>query len=1159
MKRISILFILALLCWLPFGFAQTPGAVPEKQDPLKDSIDKYKKAELYDKVLPFAEQWVSKLKKEKKENTADYGRALSSLGIALNRNGKSQEAEPILLQSLEIRKKVLGENHLDVATSLNSLGNLYKNMRNYIKAEPYYLQALEIRKKAQGPEHPEVGFLLNNLGVLYDEMGDYAKAAPYYQQTLEIRKKTQGPEHPDVATSLHNLGVLYYYLGNYSKAETYYQQALEIRKKVLGPEHPEVGALLSNLGALYEEMADYTKAEPYYQQTLEILKKALGPEHPDVGTLLNNLGILYDNMGDYSKAETYYQQALEIRKKALGPEHPDVASSLHNLGVLYGKMGYYAKSGSYKLQALEILKKDLGPEHPDVASSLDGLGGFHTEMGDYAKAEPYYLQALEIRKKVIGPEHHEVGASLSNLGVLYDLMGNYAKAEPNKLQALEIKKKALGPEHPDVGDALNNLGVLYDNMGDYAKARTLYLQALDILKKALGPDHPAVGASLNNLGLLYNNIGDYAKSEPYYLQALEIKKKALGQEHPDVAYSLDGLGVLYWNMGDFSKAEPNYLQALEIRKKALGSEHPDVGDALSNLGILNHGVPNYPKAEGFYLNWNTNKKGQIQRYFPFLSDNEKAKFYDSKLSGKQANFLSFCVDRYPGQKAIAGILYNDQLATKGLLLNSAAKWKHRIKTAGDKKLNRLYDDWETSRNKLNKLLQSTDSTERAGIDSVERKTEKMEKELSLRSENFAKLADKKLVNWKDVQKALKPGEAAVEIVRVKKFGIEKTVTDTSDPKKPVYQVKGLTDTIYYAALIVKPGSIIPEMVILKNGNDMEGKYLKYYQNLIKNKLDDNKSYQQFWQKIGTRLEGSKRIYFSPDGVYHNLNLNTLFNPKTKKYLLEEKDIRIVTVTKDIVNPSPVEEDNKLAELVGFPSYYTNQTGQIAAVSERKSPELIYGLSLKSTCSLAELPGTKTEVDKIAGILTEKGWEVKNYTGSSALEENIKESYKPRLLHVATHGFFQPDTTKGSNPLLRSGLMLAGEGNTLKGEKNETGEDGILTAYEAMNLNLDNTDLVVLSACETGLGEIKNGEGVYGLQRAFKVAGAKSIIMSLWKVSDQATQELMVSFYRNWLGNAVGASAQTANSKRSAFLKAQKELKAKYPDPYYWGAFVMVGE
>jgi CHAT domain-containing protein len=555
------------------------------------------------------------------------------------------------------------------------------------------------------------------------------------------------------------------------------------------------------------------------------------------------------------------------------------------------------------------------------------------------------------------------------------------------------------------------------------------------------------------------------------------------------------------------------------------------------------------KAEARYLDWNGKKQAQIQRYFPFLSDNEKTQFYENTLSATQEEFKSFCIARYAAKRAIAADLYNDQLATKGLLLNSSAKWKHRIKTAGDKKLNRLYDDWEMSQNKLNKLIQSTDSTERAGIDSVQAKTEKMEKELSLRSENFAKLADKKLINWKDVQKALKPGEAAVEMIRVQKFGIKKTVTDTSDPKKTVYKVKGLTDTIYYAALIVKPESLIPEMVLLKNGNDLEGKYLKFYQNAVNGKVIDEKSYQQFWEKIGTRLGTSNRVYFSPDGVFHNINLNTLFNPKTKKYLLEEKDIRIVTATKDLVNPSPAEEENKLAELVGFPSFYANSPTASVSTTERKSPEMSYGLRLESVGTLAELPGTKTEVDKIAGILESKGWEVKNYTGSSALEANIKESYKPRLLHIATHGFFQPDTTKGSNPLLRSGLMLTGAGSTLKGVKNE-GEDGILTAYEAMNLNLDNTDLVVLSACETGLGEVKNGEGVYGLQRAFKVAGTRSLIMSLWKVNDEATQELMVSFYKHWLAGT---------SKRAAFLKAQKELKVKYPNPYYWGAFVLVGE
>jgi len=347
--------------------------------------------------------------------------------------------------------------------------------------------------------------------------------------------------------------------------------------------------------------------------------------------------------------------------------------------------------------------------------------------------------------------------------------------------------------------------------------------------------------------------------------------------------------------------------------------------------------------------------------------------------------------------------------------------------------------------------------------------------------------------------------------------------------------------------------------LLKNGNDLEGKHLNFYQNSITKQIPDDQSYGKFWEKIGAKLGTSTKVYFSPDGVFHNINLNTLYNPKTKKYLLEEKDIRMVTSTKDLVNPSPAEEENKLAELVGFPNYYASGPTASITTSDRKSPQMSYGLRLESVGTLAELPGTKTEVDKIAGVLEGKGWEVKNYTGGSALEQTIKESYKPRVLHIATHGFFQPDSTKGSNPLLRSGLMLTGAGSTLKGEKNESGEDGILTAYEAMNLNLDNTDLVVLSACETGLGEIKNGEGVYGLQRAFKVAGARSIIMSLWKVDDEATQELMVSFYKKWLENSTDSSKLSVRSKRQAFLAAQKELKAKYPNPYYWGAFVMVGE
>ena len=942
----------------------------------------------------------------------------------------------------------------------------------------------------------------------------------------------------------------------YSKYVPFARQWAEQIKKEKGENNSEYGTALNDLGNALYRCGKFSEAEPVLLKVLETYKNTIGEVHKLSANTMNNLGNVYSDMGNYKMAETYYLQGLDVRRKLFGENNISVASSLNNLGILYKDLSNYSLAETYLTQSLEIRKKNLGENHLDVAGSLNGLGNLHKLIGNYPKAESSYLKSLEIRKKNLGDNHPDVAKSLLNLGNLYILMGNYSKTENCYLQAIDINTKNRGENNSDGAVYLINLGNLYLKTRNFAKAESCYIQALEIRKKVFGEKNFNVATPLNDLGLLHTDINNFYKAESYHLQALEIYKQTLGGENFDhIVITLYNLGLLKRLKGNYLKAEEYFIQALKISNKIRPENHPEVAENIISYGILDYARGEMDKAEIHFLDWCSKKQFQIQRYFPFLSDNEKEQFYNSNILDNQEYFKSFCLQHYGRKKDIAGDLYNDQLASKGLLLNSSAKWKHRIKTAGDKKLNRLFDEWETNQNKLTKLFQSTDSTERAGMDSLQAKTEKMEKELSLRSENFVKLADKKLINWKDVQKALKPGEAAIEMVRVKKFGISKTVTDTTDPKKPFYKLKGLTDTVYYAALIVKPESIMPEMVVLKNGNDLEKKYLKYYQNSIKNKLDDDKSYQQFWEKIGAKLEGSKRVFFSPDGVYHNLNLNTLINPKTKKFLLEEKDIRIVTVTKDIVNPLPVEEDNKLAELVGFPSYYNNSIAYTSTGKERKSPEIMYGLTMRSNEMLDELPATKTEVDKIAGILDGNGWEVKNYTGSTALEETIKESYKPRLLHVATHGFFQPDTSKGSNPLLRSGLMLAGAGNTLKGENKPEGEDGILTAYEAMNLNLDNTDLVVLSACETGLGEIKNGEGVYGLQRAFKVAGAKSIIMSLWKVDDDATQELMVAFYKHWLNDAAG----TESIKRNAFLKAQKELKAKYPNPYFWGAFVMVGE
>jgi CHAT domain-containing protein len=377
----------------------------------------------------------------------------------------------------------------------------------------------------------------------------------------------------------------------------------------------------------------------------------------------------------------------------------------------------------------------------------------------------------------------------------------------------------------------------------------------------------------------------------------------------------------------------------------------------------------------------------------------------------------------------------------------------------------------------------------------------------------------------------------------------------------------------YAALVLtsetKAG---PELITLENGDELETRYGRYYQNAIKQKQEDLYSYNQFWKPIQPKLAGVKKIYFSPDGVYNFINPSTLLNPSTKKYLLDEMEIAIVNNTSDILVAKPKGNLRK-ATLIGFPDYNKkSNSGQAQAnlstdVDYRAITADTTATRFMSGSSVSELPGTKVEVNGIESILKGGKYEVNKLMMTDATEERVKTLHSPDILHIATHGFFMNELSAmgeggrgitgvtaqklGENPLLRSGLLLAGAGETIiKGKDESAREDGILTAYEAMNLDLQNTELVVLSACETGLGQVQNGEGVYGLNRAFRAAGAKSVLMSLWKVDDQATQQLMTEFYNEWL---------KGSSKLQAFRKAQLKLRETYNHPYYWGAFLAVGE
>jgi CHAT domain-containing protein len=957
--------------------------------------------------------------------------------------------------------------------------------------------------------------------------------------------------------TLNRQGIKLYQEGKYAEAIVVFEKAKTQAEKEFGKEHPDYATSCNNLAELYRKQGLYSKAEPLLVEAKNVVEKVLGKEHSDYAMSCNNLALLYKDQGLYSKAEPLYVEAKNIREKVLGREHPSYATSCSNLAVLYYNQGLYSKAEPLYVEAKNIREKVLGKEHPDYATTCNNLAALYEKQGLYSKAEPLYVEAKNIVEKVLGKEHPSYATSCNNLAGLYEKQGLYSKAEPLLVEAKNIRARALGKEHPDYAISCNNLGLFYKNQGLYSRAEPLYLEAKNIKEKALGKEHPSYAMSCNNLAELYRTQGLYSKAEPLYTEARNIYAKVLGKEHPSYATSCNNLAALYESQGLYSKAEPLLVEAKNIRAKVLGKEHPDYASSCNNLADLYEKQGFYSKAEPIYLEALSGSLAQIENNFSHLSEKEKALFYKSFAYHFEI-FNSFSLKRYSENPAILSHTYNNQLATKALLFNTSAKIKERILSSKDQNLINLYASWKAKREYLAKVYQmSLAEKEKKGINQTQLEAEanELEKQLSSKSELFATAHDKRRYTWQDVQKQLKKGEVAVEMIRTR------------------YYDRKWTDSVVYIALIVKPETKnYPEMVVLAHGKSLEQGDIHYYRNCIKFKRADKFSYNKFWKPLRDKIGTAKKVYFSADGVYHQLNLLTLQNPETSKYVSEETNIQLVSNTKDLVlfnKPKKLQKNFKEYELhlFGFPDYgnKTNSTNTDRSTFAIQLDTTQRFFDARGGISL--LPGTKTEVENIGNFAKSQKLKTFIYTGKQASEENLKKLSNPDVLHIATHGFFLADvpttTNKDDkmtgqsrevqieNPLLRCGLLLADAQEGLKNGEQEGKENGVLTAQEAMNLNLDNTDLVVMSACETGLGEIVNGEGVFGLQRAFQTAGAKTVLMSLWKVDDAATQEMMSLFHENLLVKKL--------PKREAFTQAQNKLKEKYRSPYYWGAFVMVGE
>ncbi len=1091
----------------------------------------------------------------------------------LYQKGDYAAATPVAKEDLRVAEATFGATDPNVATALNNLGLLYEKQSQYSDAEPLFKRAVSIREKAFGPEDPQVARSLSMLAQVFEAEAKYDDAEELYVRAYQIDKKALGLYHRDVATIATNLGNLLSEEAKYADAEPFLQLAIAIDEKVLKPDDPDIAADLNNLAELYDSESQFAKEEPLLVRALAINEKAYGPDHPYVAKALNNLAEDYQQEGEYAKAEPLFLRSLAIREKKFGPDNPEVADALNNLGEFRSAQGRYTEAEQMLSRAREIDEKALGPDDPSVAVDLNNLAELYQTLGKTALAEPLFQRSLTIREKADGLEHPDVATALNNLSALFVQEGRYEDARPLLMRALAIDRKTLPPYAFEIARDLNNLAQLYDNQGKYVDAEEAFKLALEITEKVYGSEHPIVSTSLNNLAAVEVDQNKYKDAEPLYRRSLSIEEKAFGPEHPDLAPTLNNLGSLLDEEGKYTDAEPLFDRALKIDDEVLGPDHPDNILTLNNFAQLYEDEGKFDKAEPLFDRALNNLFRQFEYNFTFMTEKQRLDFLGS-VDYYFPTYFGFVYRNHDKDPKLAASMYNLLLWEKGFIAGSISDMRRRIEASGDKEALKLLGDLGAKQTEIAALLNAKPSDRnlwRKQIDQLRTEADELEKRLVERSAAFAEKTRLDRATWQQVRDALAPGEAAVEFARFRYFD------------------KDWTQKSYYVALVITHETKdAPQYIVLGDDKQLEGDALTHFRQQLQTRglaaeeeavLPGANAWDLVWKPLETALAGIKRVYLSPDGALNEVPLGIIAAPDGN-LAMEKYDLRILSSTKDILRSAAPVLGNRTALLLGDPEF--DLTGEqesavlkkllLKSSSAQSVVELTSQLdtlpNTKSATELPRLPGTGAEVAAIADLMNSKGWKTNLYTRNAALKVVVQQAESPVVVHLATHGFFLPDQqpkiTKGDvaqnrstvheDPMLRSGLYFAGANRTLAGKPSP--DNGILTAMEAGNLNLSGTELVVLSACNTGQGDVKAGEGVFGLRRALQEAGARAVIMSMWSVPDKETTELMQRFYAKWL-----AGTEMHEALKQTQLEIREEVKREHDGkdlPYYWGAFVLVG-
>lgn len=890
---------------------------------------------------------------------------------------------------------------------------------------------------------------------------------------------------------------------------------------------------------------------------------------------LNTQSQALNRAGKFDDARTLSERALESAEKALGPNGGYLGELLINLAELERTKDNTARAEELIQRAIAVDQAAYGRESPQTAWAVQRLGVFYTASGDYAKGEPLLEEALATTEKTLGADSPKLVLCLMNISHLHENREAYDQALPELQRARVIAERQMEPEDFTRIGVLNNLADLYVFTDRYDEAEPLAESVIEMVEKTRGPEYPRLAEPLSNLAIIAREKGQYQRALDLLQRAEAIREKAYGLRNSQTATTLISIGNVYRAQGDFAKAIDNYQRARQILETTAGVYHSltrltyvNAAIAYAAVGDIDHAVEYQTLSESIL-------EKSIDLNLAIGSEHEKSQFL-SAASERTDRTISVNAALAPDDPEATDLAALVLLQRKGRVLDamsgSMAALRQRMSADDQKLLDQLnVTTAELAKLALHGASKSAPEEYQAQLAALGKQRESLEAAISRRSAEFRTQAQS--VTVAAVEAEIPARAALVEFASYRPFDPKADSNSHAygEPRYIAYVLRRQGEVRWKDIGSAK--AIDADISALRAAlRDPDRKDVKQLARALDEKL---------MQPVRALVGDAVQLLISPDGQLNLLPFEALVD-EHQQYLVERYSISYLTTGRDLLRLQVARSSLSGPTIIADPKFGEPPLGKAARGKTSGKPAPVVMASAKqitqtsvqltgrrsvtnaadlSDVYFAPLTGTALEANAIklqfpdAHVLT----------GREATESAIKQVNAPSILHIATHGFFLTDPNPqpapesvndlrgvqgnagGENPLLRSGLALAGANLGQSGT-----EKGVLTALEASNLNLWGTKLVTLSACDTGVGEIRNGEGVYGLRRAFVLAGAETVVMSLWPVSDYATRELMTSYYKG-LKKGLGRGEALRQTKLAMLKRRDRQ------HPFYWASFIQSGE